>query len=341
MIQKIETLMKKWPLMVGIVFLVSMALLLSPVLLGEVGVNDDGAVLGFLKNNAWSNFLGRFHPLVLHLPIGALILVFSIELMGLRSKKYRIDMTLPLLFNAASSVVASVLGLLWYYGGDSSDCSSELLDSHMWKGLIYSVCALWLPLIYWAGKRRTQVLYYLTLLGSVVMMTVSAHDGGESLHGDIFKQVPWIEGGGEGRKHRHVTDSDPHGTEEEKYNPVLFTEIVVPILEAKCNECHHSANKVKSKLKFDTYADIIKGGAGQEDFPCLIPGDIKNSFFIESMELPEDDDYRMPPMKKEQMTADELVLLKWWVQVGAPEHKTLSEVEVSEAVRAILEKREH
>ena len=94
-----------------VVLLSSLALLLSPVLLGEVGTTEDGAVLGFLKENQWSDFLGVFHPLVLHLPIGALILIFSMELLGKMSHKYRFNMTVPLLFNAVSSVVAAVLGL--------------------------------------------------------------------------------------------------------------------------------------------------------------------------------------------------------------------------------------
>lgn len=336
MIKKVETLLKHRPLMFVVVLLSSLVLLLSPILLGEVGTTKDGAILGFLKENAWSDFLGVFHPLVLHLPIGALILIFSMELLGKMSPKYRFDMTIPLLFNAGSSVLAVVLGLLWYYGGDDFSSASELLDSHMWKGLIYAVCALWLPLIYAAGRGRLRIFYYLTLIGSVVMMTVSAHDGGESLHGDIFTKAPW------NLKEDSVRErsGDGDGTEvvASVYDPVLFTEIVTPILEEKCNSCHHSDHKVKSDLKFDTYADILKGGREQDYYPCLVPGDVENSFLVGCIELPDDDDFHMPPIKKDQITAEELVLLKWWVSVGAPEEKKLSEVEVPAEVQAILDK---
>jgi hypothetical protein len=46
--------------------------------------------------------------------------------------------------------------------------------------------------------------------------------------------------------------------------------------------------------------------------------------------LPMEDDMHMPPKKKPQITPEELKILKWWIEMGAPENTKLSEVELSE-----------
>lgn len=59
----------------------------------------------------WINFLGRFHPLLLHLPIGALMLVFVMEGLGIvTGGRYKARTTLAVAFAAVTSVLAVVLG---------------------------------------------------------------------------------------------------------------------------------------------------------------------------------------------------------------------------------------
>ena len=40
----------------------------------------------------------------------------------------------------------------------------------------------------------------------------------------------------------------------------------------------------------------------------------------------------MPPEGKPQITEDELKVLKWWVEIGAPESEQISELNASEAI---------
>ena len=315
--ENIEGIIKNQKLMMIVAGVASVFLLVLPLMMGDIG-----------EESPWLNFLGAFHPLVLHLPIGSLILVATIEFINVLTKDYKMDMTIPLIFNAGTSFVAAFLGVLWYYGGDFGE--SELIESHMWKGVIYSVCAAWLPLVY--GFVKAKMAYYGLLAGSVVMMNVAAHDGGESTHGDPFDKFP----GKSEKEEKTKPAGEGEGEVETVHDPLVFQELVVPIFEEKCFSCHHSSKKVKSGFKMDTFADIMAGGNEQEDYPALTPGDIENSFILESIELPEDDDLHMPPSNKKQITADELKILKWWVAIGAPEVKKLSEVDVPEDMQALV-----
>jgi len=328
--------------MLIVAVVLSVILLLIPLLMGLIGTADDGAFLVFLKENVWSDFLGAFHPLTVHLPIGSLLLIFCLEITNLFKKEGKFPMMFPLLFNAVSSVLASLLGILWYYGGDSFSQASDLLDSHMWKGLIYASCAVWLPVIYYICKPSYKGVYCGILCGSVLLMTIASHDGGDSVHGDPLDKAPWIV---DEKKPPGSTNGEDTGDTQGGQIPdeqtvadfVTFRDVVTPILTEKCYACHHSSEKVKSDLKFDTYADILKGGEYQEDTPTLIPGDVENSYLIVSIELPDDDELHMPPPKKDQVTEDELKLLKWWVAEGAPEKKTLGEMNApAEILKLVL-----
>jgi len=67
------------------------------------------------------NYLGKFHPVVLHLPIGALYLTFCLFLLEKFFKtKYTIPIRFGLLFSFAFSVLSAVLGYFLYLGDDFS-----------------------------------------------------------------------------------------------------------------------------------------------------------------------------------------------------------------------------
>lgn len=296
----------------------SILLLLHPFIftkiMGEVGTQE----------NNWILFFGSFHPLLLHLPIGSLFLIFFLEVVNLFKKTQSKNMLLPLVFHGVTAIVAAELGMLWYFSGSYSN-ASELLDDHMWQGLYYAATSIWLPLLYIHRKKEVSYIYLFSLCIPLLLLISAAHHGGESVHGSPMALAPW------GTKKETVVRS--HTPKDER---VIYNEIIIPILDTKCYACHHSEKKVKSGLKLDTYADILKGGDNQDILPHLTPGDVKNSFLVCCIELPLDDDLHMPPNKKTQITEDELALLKWWVKVGAPEKAIVSDVEVPENIKLLI-----
>ncbi len=117
---------------------------------------------------------------------------------------------------------------------------------------------------------------------------------------------------------------------------LAYTDVVVPILQGKCYDCHGTGKDQKKKggLLLDSWEGLLEGG---EEATALVPGDVKESFMIEVLRLPEDDDYHMPPKKKAQMEAPEIALLEWWVgslPKGSqqPKDQTLRELNAPQSI---------
>jgi hypothetical protein len=90
-----------------------------------------------------------------------------------------------------------------------------------------------------------------------------------------------------------------------------FKKEVLPILEAKCLDCH-GAKKKDGKLDLRTRDAMLKGG---NTGAAIEPGKPDKSLLIELIHFNE-----MPPKKtKPRVTADEMKLLKAWIEAGAPE----------------------
>ncbi len=106
-------------------------------------------------------------------------------------------------------------------------------------------------------------------------------------------------------------------------DPVIYKDLVNPILQAKCVSCH-GEEKSKGKLRLDSYEAVMKGGsdAGSDN---VIPGKPKDSESIVRVHLPLDDDDRMPPEDKEQLTKQELAVLEFWIKSGAKQDMKVSQ----------------
>lgn len=105
----------------------------------------------------------------------------------------------------------------------------------------------------------------------------------------------------------------PFGNLAQAEDSVVYTDIIAPVLEAKCVSCH-GADKQKGKLRMDTM-DFLKKGGGEG--PAIVAGNVDESLAMFRIDLPLDDDEHMPPEDKPQMTADEVQLLRIWIEKGA------------------------
>ena len=114
---------------------------------------------------------------------------------------------------------------------------------------------------------------------------------------------------------------------------VVYTDIIAPILAEKCASCH-GEEKSKGKLKLHTFADIKRGGSEGE--VNLVPGKATDSLLIQRILLPNDDDEHMPPEDEPQVTADELALLKWWIDGGASETETVAAAKKTPEIEGLL-----
>jgi uncharacterized membrane protein len=84
-------------------------------------------------------FIGRFHPVVLHLPIGMLAWVLLLETGNLFSRKPgRPSSRMPMMFTALSALIAALLGFALYHS--TPDYDAELVERHLYGGLFFA-CA--------------------------------------------------------------------------------------------------------------------------------------------------------------------------------------------------------
>lgn len=94
---------------------------------------------------------------------------------------------------------------------------------------------------------------------------------------------------------------------------VTFREHVKPVLQTYCWSCHGDS-KTKGDLALHTQQAIETGG---ENGAVLTKGKPAESSLYQRLTLPLEDDAHMPPSNKKQPTADEIELLRAWIEQGA------------------------
>src|SRR5262249_41158799 len=87
-----------------------------------------------------------------------------------------------------------------------------------------------------------------------------------------------------------------------------FEKDVLPILSARCLKCH-GTDKPKAGLDLRSRAGMLKGG---ETGPALMPGSADKSLIFEMVRKGD-----MPP-KDDKLTAEQVALVKAWIDAGAP-----------------------
>jgi mono/diheme cytochrome c family protein len=285
-------------------FLTSIALLLLPFVFRLDG-----------KTHAdWQQFLGRFHPTVVHLPIGLILLVPLLELAG----RYR-----PALLEAAmfilslsvlSCLLALTLGYLLAYG--SGDAGAGVAR-HMWGAIALTISVLACALLRsTSGGLRS---FYPYLLASVlVLLAWTAHQGGSLTHGN-----------------KYLTEFLPAplkrfgmGTVQASAFPDSFyARHIHPIFDANCVVCH-GAQKVKGNLRLDSYDRAMRGG---EDGAVIIPGNPERSILWQRITLPPDHKKFMPSEGKPPLKPEQIAWIRAWILQGAsPELKSLPGIYVRE-----------
>lgn len=89
----------------------------------------------------------------------------------------------------------------------------------------------------------------------------------------------------------------------------VFDDKIKPLFSRHCFECHSStADELKGKLKLDTLADVLRGGA---QGVSVKPGDPAGSLLLRAIKY-EEADYQMPPRGK--IPAKEVEEIEKWIK---------------------------
>jgi uncharacterized membrane protein len=305
---------------------------------------EQDPMLAILNSGQWwvSN-VGEYHPLILHLPIGVVFLTLVMEVCSWFSfGRYRPRTAVGLFLAFITGIIACVTGVfdLSVEGWKAEEWNDDMFK-HMWVGIGFvGVLGFAFLAKIWGSRSGSRgPVYGILLLLAGGAMGYGAHFGGLATHGsdpventwggltenvEIFKQ--WAgEDNGDGKEPAPIA-------KKLTKDRLAFAEIVYPIMDDKCLYCHsEEAGKSKGGLWMDTYENLLIGGDSLDDdeYRTLVPGDSKQSYMIEVMILPEDDDMHMPPPKKKQMEEHEVKLLTWWVD-NIPNSETLKDMTLEE-----------
>ncbi|OQD43049.1 hypothetical protein BUL40_08125 [Croceivirga radicis] len=238
--------------------------------------------------------LANLHPLLVHLPIGIFILAFLLELWQWIRKK---DEKETILFILATTIFFSLLSIAtgWFLG-DNGGYDVDMLNNHKWMGIAFTLCAITLFVLRYCTKAIYRKIYNLLLVIGIVLLSLTGHFGGNMTHGEDFL----------------FTDHSPKAIAIANIEKAqVYAELVQPVLEAKCVSCHNTS-KTKGGLLLTSKAEILAGGESGLLFDT-ISGHYTN-LFMHRLHLPMEDDEHMPPKGKQQLSAEEITLLDWWIK---------------------------
>jgi len=276
-------------------------------------------------------FIGRLHPLLVHLPIGMLAALAALEIAARfpRFKNAAASAGFILALAAPLAVVTAACGWLLSLAGGYD---VNLLAWHKWLGTGTAVTTVIAAILFWRGKI---IAYRASLFAAVTMLMVAGHLGGSLTHGSDYltryapEPLKKLLGITPAKK------SAPAASLNELLQLPVFIGVIEPVFEDKCVSCH-GAQKSKGNLRLDSFAALLRGG---KDDVAVKPGDSALSPLLERARLPAGDDDHMPPDGKPQLTAPEIALLKWWIDAGAPETNTLGQLRPPPEILAALSAR--
>ncbi len=279
-------------------------------------------------------FLGHLHPVLVHLPIGFLVLLAVLELLALRPR-FKDANTSARIILVLAVPAAAVTAFCGWLLGEHGDYESSLLEWHERAGIGVAIATAVLLVLHLLHQRRT---YRACLVVSCLLLGVAGHLGGSLTHGRDYltRYAPepfrsWLGG----------TPATPGAGSSVITVPAdwvqqpAFGTIVQPILANYCVPCH-GPEKAKARLRLDSFDALM---AGSKDGPVVQPGDAAGSVLGKLTALPRDDDMHMPPSGKPQPSADDLALIRWWINAGASVDAKAAELKPPTEIERLLNAR--
>ncbi len=268
-------------------------------------------------------FLGRLHPLILHLPIGILAIAFLMEWMSRKEKfsSFAPAVGFAIQIGMWSSILAAISGYLlsWEGGYDET-----ILTRHQYLGIATAAISVIVYFLHQRKKSKFGRKFYFPIFGLLmVLIGVTGHLGGSLTHGSDFLTEPFSGEKENGKVALTNLDSAQ-----------IFQDLIQPIFKSKCVRCHNGS-KLKGDLLMTSIRGLQNGGRNGKIFEA---GNPKNSLFLQRVHLPLEEKKHMPPKGKKQLTNDEIALLEWWVSTGASFEEIIENLEQPENIKSILTK---
>ncbi len=275
-------------------------------------------------------FLGRFHVLILHVPVGVLMLAVGLEVLArwprLFSAENRspLEPAMPLVwgFGALAAIATVALG---YMHASEPGFTGEGVTHHRWAGtaLAFTAVLIWA----WRGDapKSFAKIWPLGMLAVVTLLIVTGHYGGLLTHGPDYltEFAP-----GSLRSHGAVAGASARPKVTDLAKADIYLDVVAPLLATKCSACHNE-DKRRGGLSLASYPALRQGGESGE---AISPGNPGKSELYRRITLPSSAEGYMPKNHKSPPSAADIEVLRWWIEIGAPDKGKVGELRPPPAV---------
>ena len=267
----------------------------------------------------YSLFLGSFHPILVHLPIGVLVAAFALHLL---SRVPRFGGLYPAVgwlyaLAAVGGVAAVISG--WALAGPTG----ASWDTHRWFGL--GALAAGILTAFFVGKKQRADWTGIGLAALTLGLTGwTGHLGGAITHGEGHFAQYAPDGFGAPDTLAEVMILDPDSV-------VVYTKLIAPMLGAHCMDCHR-AELHHGKLRMDSYAALLRGG---KEGNAITAG--ANGELWKRISLPPDHP-RFMPTRGTPLSYDQLNIMASWLEAEKDSLLTVTAWAPDEAVLAAIER---
>jgi hypothetical protein len=254
----------------------------------------------------WAQFIGRFHPSLVHFPIALFLLVPILETVGRKARLAYLRLSVNFVL-ALATVGATSAALLGWCMGRSGGYSGRLITQHMWGGAVLSILC-WVCWLLQTRLREPGVAYAIALALGVGLVAWTGYRGGQLSLGPnhLTEYMPE-------RLRNLLGVEDNLGASGGSADPNTFYGArIQPIFTARCISCH-GADKHKGNLRLDSYRALTRGG---KDGPVIQAGNVQGSDLLRRISLPASHDNFMPK-GKQPLAADQVKTIELWIAAGA------------------------
>ncbi|MGB0656661.1 MAG: DUF2231 domain-containing protein [Flavobacteriaceae bacterium] len=170
------------------------------------------------------DFLGSLHPLMVHLPIGIILLTIAIDVF-MRNKNNSVQrvITMGWFFSFFSGLLAALFG--WFLG-DSGYYFEEQINIHRWSGVALVLLSFMIWILLFINFRFNKSFKQSINITAIILLMLTGHFGGEMTHGQnyLFDNLPFV------KKEISLTPlSEVESSEVDSL--YVFEDLIFPVLE--------------------------------------------------------------------------------------------------------------
>lgn len=273
-----------------------------------------------------NTFIGRLHPVLVHLPIGFLILTVGIEFWVSKTQQKQTQLIATAwFFTFVSAILSALVGWLLSRNGHYIDSELSL---HQWMGI---------ALVVFIGFAWIMSLPNFVVSSSIkninngillVLLLVVGHLGGSLTHGSDFL----LEYASKDFQAREPKTEKRSFNEQTPLDSIfVYKDLIQPILSEKCMACHNTSIQ-RGGLNMLSLEGLLKGGKSGS---AIVGKNLEKSLIYDRITRSQKDKKFMPPTGT-PLTYQEIQLVEWWIEKGAKTEPSLAELNPETRIQTLL-----